>query len=57
MRIATELWRRLGFAPERLAEVIVVTPSCGLAGASPSYARDALQACVELARRLGEEPA
>jgi methionine synthase II (cobalamin-independent) len=57
MRIATELWRRLGFGPERLSEVLVVTPSCGLAGASPSYARDALQACVELARRLGEEPA
>ena len=57
MRIATELWRRLGFPPERLTEVLIVTPSCGLAGASPSYARNALQACVELARRLGEEPA
>ena len=57
MRIATELWRRLGFPADRLPDVLVVTPSCGLAGASPSYARAALKACVELARRLGEEPA
>jgi methionine synthase II (cobalamin-independent) len=56
MRPATELWRRLGFPAERLAQTVVVTPACGLAGASPSYARDALAACVEIARRLGEAP-
>jgi hypothetical protein len=56
MRVATELWRRLGFPPEQLPETVVVTPSCGLAGASPSYARRALAACVEIARRLGEAP-
>jgi methionine synthase II (cobalamin-independent) len=51
-----ELWRRLGFAPERLPATVVVTPACGLAGATPAYARKALEACRELARRLGEEP-
>ena len=57
MRPAQELWRRLGFAPERLPQTVVVTPTCGLAGASPAHARRALQACAETARRLGEEPA
>ena len=55
-RGAKELWRRLGFAPQLLPQEVVVTPSCGLAGASPGYARRALAACVEVARRLGEEP-
>jgi len=53
----TSLWRRLGLAPEQLSAHVVVTPTCGLAGASPAYARRALTACVEGARRLGEEPA
>jgi methionine synthase II (cobalamin-independent) len=53
----TTLWRRLGFPPERLPETVVVTPACGLAGASPPYARAALAACAELARRMGEAPA
>jgi methionine synthase II (cobalamin-independent) len=50
------LWSRLGFPPELLTEAVVVTPSCGLAGASPAYARRALATCVEIARRLGEAP-
>jgi methionine synthase II (cobalamin-independent) len=49
-------WRRLGFAPERLAESVVVTPACGLADASPSYARAALACCREAARVLREAP-
>ena len=53
---ATTLWRRLGLAPERLADSVVVTPTCGLAAASPAYARRALEACVEAARRWREEP-
>lgn len=53
---ARALWHRLGFAPELLPESVVVSPACGLAGASPLYARAALVACRELARRLGEEP-
>lgn len=54
---ALELWRRLGFAPERLAEQVVLTPACGLAGASPRYARAALAACVKAAQVLRDDPA
>ncbi|MCW2714024.1 MAG: hypothetical protein JWN88_1071 [Frankiales bacterium] len=50
------LWRRLGFDPDRLPGTVVVTPTCGLAGASPAHARAALAACTEMARRLGEQP-
>jgi methionine synthase II (cobalamin-independent) len=46
------LWRRLGFAEERMAEQVVVTPACGLAGATQAYARAALSACAEAAKRL-----
>jgi hypothetical protein len=53
---ATALWRRLGFDPDLLPSTVVVTPSCGLAGASPTYARKALAACAEIARRMGEAP-
>ncbi|MEU7639270.1 methionine synthase [Streptomyces sp. NPDC039016] len=50
------LWRRLGLAPGLLAESVVVTPSCGLAGASPAYARAALAHCVRAARSLVDNP-
>lgn len=50
------LWRRLGFGHDLLPGTVVVTPTCGLAGASPAHARAALTACAEVARRLGEEP-
>lgn len=54
MAPVTSLWRRLGLSAEVLATSVVVTPTCGLAGASPAFARRALQACVEGARRLPE---
>jgi methionine synthase II (cobalamin-independent) len=54
---AMALWRRLGFDPQRLAEVVAVTPTCGLAGADQSYARLALRRCREAARALAEGPA
>ncbi|HCA86029.1 MAG TPA: methionine synthase [Streptomyces sp.] len=50
------LWRRLGLAPGALAESVVVTPACGLAGASPAYARAALAHCVRAARSLADNP-
>ncbi|MEV4221344.1 methionine synthase [Nonomuraea sp. NPDC049725] len=53
---ALELWRRLGFAPERLAGQVVLTPSCGLAGASPAYAKAALAACRRAADVLRDDP-
>lgn len=50
------LWRRLGLAPGTLAESVVVTPVCGLAGASPGYARAALAQCVRAAKSLSDNP-
>ncbi|MEK9521275.1 methionine synthase [Streptomyces venezuelae] len=50
------LWRRLGLNPGTLAESVVVTPTCGLAGASPAYARAALAHCVRAARSLADNP-
>ncbi|MEU4108404.1 methionine synthase [Streptomyces sp. NPDC027717] len=50
------LWRRLGLRPGLLAEAVTVTPTCGLAGASPAYARQALAHCVRAARSLADNP-
>lgn len=50
------LWRRLGLRPGLLAETVTITPSCGLAGASPEYARHALAHCVRAARSLADNP-
>jgi hypothetical protein len=54
---ARRLWRRLGFAPERLGEVVAVSPTCGMAGASAAYVRTALHALGRAARLLVDEPA
>jgi methionine synthase II (cobalamin-independent) len=51
-----KLWRRLGFDPGRLPEAVVVTPTCGLAGATPGYALAALERCRAAARSLIEDP-
>ncbi|MER6516022.1 methionine synthase [Streptomyces sp. NPDC001553] len=51
-----KLWRRLGLAPGTLADSVVVTPSCGLAGASPAYARAVQAHCVRAARSLADNP-
>ena len=37
--VVRRLWSALGFAPEAAAGSLVVTPACGLAGASEGYAR------------------
>jgi hypothetical protein len=50
------LWRRIGFAPEELAETVVVTPACGLAGASRAYAREAMSHSRAAAQVLLEDP-
>lgn len=56
LRPVRRLWRRLGVAPEELPRSVVLTPTCGLAGATPAYARQALEACVRAAEALEEEP-
>ncbi|MFF4590110.1 methionine synthase [Streptomyces sp. NPDC001388] len=50
------LWRRLGLQPGLLTEAVTITPACGLAGASPAYARQALAHCVRAARSLADNP-
>jgi methionine synthase II (cobalamin-independent) len=47
-----QLWRRMGIPAG--ADQTVITPSCGLAGASPEQARAALARCHEAGRILPE---
>jgi methionine synthase II (cobalamin-independent) len=48
-------WRELGFSAEQLPEVVTLTPSCGLAGATPGYARTAMTHLREAAKYLQPE--
>ena len=48
------LWRRLGLPLATCAEQAVITPACGLAGASAAQARAALARCREAADMLAE---
>jgi hypothetical protein len=43
---------QLGLDPEVVGQRLLVTPSCGLAGASPAWARRAMELCREVARHL-----
>ncbi|MFV2195956.1 methionine synthase [Nocardiopsis sp. LOL_012] len=51
-----ELWNRLGINPDLLSRTVVTTPACGLAGASPGYARAALETVRAGARVLRDDP-
>jgi Cobalamin-independent synthase, Catalytic domain len=48
------MWRRLGLSLATCAEQAVITPACGLAGASPAQARAALTRCHQAASILPE---
>lgn len=48
------LWRDLGGASDDVAARVVITPTCGLAGASPAYARAAMTRAREVARSLAD---
>ena len=48
-------WNELGFPTERLAAAVTLTPSCGLAGATPGYARSAMAHVREAAKYLQPE--
>ena len=52
---ARALWRRTGLESGRLGTV-AVTPTCGLAGADPGSARDALRLSRAAARTLVDDP-
>jgi methionine synthase II (cobalamin-independent) len=49
-----ELWHQAGMPRARLAEQVVITPACGLAGFSQAQARAALASCREAARIMPE---
>lgn len=55
-RPVRELWRRLAFPPAELAAGVVLTPVCGLAGASTAYARGVLARCRIAGRLLVDDP-
>ncbi|QXG76974.1 methionine synthase [Modestobacter sp. L9-4] len=48
-------WRELGFPAEQLSTAVTLTPACGMAGASPAYARTAMRHVREAARYLVPE--
>jgi methionine synthase II (cobalamin-independent) len=52
-----ELWTALGFPLKELPELLVATPDCGLAGATPEHARAVLKVLGELAKWLADAPA
>jgi hypothetical protein len=46
------LWARLGLPAETAATQVIVTPTCGMAGASPGHAVRALRLAQAAARTL-----
>jgi hypothetical protein len=53
-RAVAEVWQKTSLPPGDCAAQVVVTPACGLAGASPAQAREALRWVREAARILPE---
>jgi len=52
--VVRDLWRKMDLPPAQCAPQVVITPACGLPGASPDQARDALRWCREAAAILPE---
>ena len=48
-------WSTLGYSDVETLPATTVTPSCGLAGASPAMGRTAHELVAEVARNLSEE--
>ena len=55
-RPGRQLWQALGQPPESLGQRVVVTPACGLAGASVGWAHQAYRLCRQVAKALAEAP-
>jgi Cobalamin-independent synthase, Catalytic domain len=55
-RRAFDLADRLGFDRARLADLAVPTPACGLAGATPAWARTAMSPCRQLGEAFVDPP-
>jgi hypothetical protein len=47
---------RLGFARSVLRERIGITPACGLAGATPHWARTAIELAQKAADAVADDP-
>ncbi|MBV8346994.1 MAG: methionine synthase [Mycolicibacterium sp.] len=54
---AAALTDRLGFPRTLLSERVGVTPTCGLAGATPEWARAAIELAQQVADAFAEDPA
>jgi Cobalamin-independent synthase, Catalytic domain len=52
--IVRDLWQKMDLPAAQCAQQVVITPACGLPGASPRQARDALRWCREAAAILPE---
>ena len=52
--VVIDLWLRIGLPATGLADQVVITPACGLAGASAGYALAALSRCEAAARFIPE---
>ncbi|MDQ3432830.1 MAG: methionine synthase, partial [Actinomycetota bacterium] len=50
------LGSRMGLSGERLIQTVALAPTCGLAGATPAYARAAMARCRAAGVRLREDP-
>ncbi|HEX3824022.1 MAG TPA: methionine synthase [Mycobacteriales bacterium] len=50
------LWHELGFDPDLLPDSVSITPTCGLAGASPGWAHSSYRVLRQAARVLAEAP-
>ncbi|MHA3701436.1 methionine synthase [Jatrophihabitans sp. YIM 134969] len=50
----TAWWSRLGFPAGQLADVVVPTPACGMAGATPAYARAVMGVLRDVGRAAAE---
>ena len=55
-KAAVAVTDRLGFARSVLRERIGITPACGLAGATPQWARTAIELAQKAADAFAEDP-
>jgi methionine synthase II (cobalamin-independent) len=55
-KTAASVTDRLGFARSLLRERVGITPSCGLAGATPQWARSAIELAQKAADAFAEDP-
>jgi len=55
VELVRDLGHRLGHSPEAIASWVLVSPTCGLAGASPDHARSVLSRLRAVGRGLRDE--